>query len=153
MTSAAAGRSSVGDVVPDLGQQRLLRALAALQGGEQAALAHLAVLDVLGQLRRRVGDPGAVAGTDQLDRLGLEQAQRVHVGGERAAVGRDEGRALAEHQVAAEADAVAGQEADVVGGVAGRGERAQPTVLLSAAVGSTGLDAEPPPPRRRDRRG
>ena len=62
-----------GDVVPGLGEQGVAGALAALEGGEQAALAHLAVLDVLGQLRRRVGDPGAVAGADQLDRLGLQR--------------------------------------------------------------------------------
>src|SRR5262249_51666459 len=40
------------DVVPDLGEQGGAGALAALEPGEQAALAHLAVLDVLGQLRR-----------------------------------------------------------------------------------------------------
>ena len=34
----------VGDVVPDLGQQRLAGALAAVEGGEEATLAHLAVL-------------------------------------------------------------------------------------------------------------
>ena len=74
-----------------------------------------------------------MAGADQLDRLRLQQPQRVHVGGEGAAVGRDEGRAGAEHQVAAEADAVGGQKADVVGGVAGGGERAQAAVLLAVA--------------------
>ena len=75
------------------------------------------------------------------------QAQRVHVGGERAAVGRDEGRALAENEVAAEADAVRGEEADVVGGVAGGGERAQAGVLL-AVGGQDRLDPEPLGPGR-----
>ena len=94
ITIAAAGRSSAGTSSQASASSASAGALAALEGGEQAALAHLAVLDVLGQLRGRVGDPGPVAGADQLDRLGLQQAQRVHVGGQRAAVGRDEGRAL-----------------------------------------------------------
>ena len=153
ITIAASGAQLGGDVVPGLGEQGRAGALAALEGGEQAPLAHLAVLDVLGELRGRVGDPGAVAGADQLDRLGLEQPQRVHVGGERAAVGRDEGRALAEHQVAAEADAVGGQEADVVGGVAGGGEGAQAGVLLAVGRAGRTSAAQPLGARRRDRRG
>jgi hypothetical protein len=103
---------------------------------------HLAVLDVLGQLRRRIGYPGAVAGTDQLDRLSLEQPQRFHVGRQRAAVGRDEGGAFSQHEVAAEADAVPGQKADVVGGVAGGRKSAQAAVLLSPR-GQYGLAPEP----------
>ncbi len=100
-------RSKLGwNVLPGLGEQGGLRALAALEGREQATLPHLPVLDVLGQLRRRVLDPGPVAGADQLDRLGLHAGQRFHVGDQRATVGRDEGRALPEHQVAAEADPV-----------------------------------------------
>jgi len=51
-----------GHVAPGLGQQRFLGALAALEGGEQAALAHLAVLDVLGQLRRRSVTQGRAPG-------------------------------------------------------------------------------------------
>ncbi len=153
MTIAAASAQLRRDVAPGLGEQGRAGALAAVEGGEQAALAHLAVLDVLGQLRRRVGDPGAVAGADQLDRLGLHAAQRVHVGGERAAVGRDEGRALAEHEVAAEADAVGGQQADVVGGVAGGRDRAQAAVLLAVGGQTSTSASEPPRRRRRGRRG
>src|SRR6476659_4138054 len=74
-----------------------------------------------------------MAGTDQLDLLSLQPAQRIHVGGQRAAVGRDEGRALAEDEIAAEADAVLGQEASVVGGVARRRKRTQAAVLLAVA--------------------
>ncbi len=69
ITIAAAAVQLGRDVVPGLGQQRPLRALAALQRREQPALAHLAVLDVLGQLRLRVLDPGPVPGADQLDPL------------------------------------------------------------------------------------
>ena len=68
--SAAAPRR---DVAQASASSAALGALAALEGGEQAALAHLAVLDVLGQLRRRVLDPGPVARADQLERLGLQQ--------------------------------------------------------------------------------
>ncbi len=73
ITIAAASRSSGGDVAPGLGEQGGAGTLATLEGGKKTALAHLAVLDVLGQLRRRLGDPGAVAGGDQLDRLGLQR--------------------------------------------------------------------------------
>ena len=55
-----------GDVVPDLGEEGVAGALAAIEGGEEAALAHLAVLDVLGEFGGGVGDPGPVAGADQL---------------------------------------------------------------------------------------
>jgi uncharacterized delta-60 repeat protein len=130
------------DVVPGLGEEGGAGALAALEGGEQATLAHLAVLDVLGELDGGVSDPGTVAGRHQLDLLALEQAQRIHVGGERAIAGRDDRRAEPEHEVAAEADAVLAEEADVVGGVAGGGEDAQAGVGL-AALGEHDLGAEP----------
>ncbi len=45
--------------------------------------------------------PGAIRSISSACR----SAQRAHVGGQRAAAGRDDGRAEAEHQVAAEADA------------------------------------------------
>ena len=59
--------------------------------------------------------PGHSASSSQR----LQAPQRIEVGGQRAAAGRDEHAALAEHRVAAEHDA-ARQQRDVVGGVARR---------------------------------
>ena len=164
---AAAGRSSSGHVVPGRLQQPRPRALAGFERGRQLALAVEAMLDVLVDLGRRVGDPGSVA--RESSTVARAQAlERVEVGGQRAAVGRDEGRALAEDEIAAEAD-VAQKEEDVVVAVPGRGhdlERAHAsgpfaTVMATAGAGLarglvTGSDlAEqqgPQPARRRSGR-
>ena len=61
-----------------------------------------------------------MAGAQQLQVELLDPVERIEVGRERAAVGRHERRALAEDQIAGEADAVQ-QEAHVILGVAGRG--------------------------------
>ncbi len=129
-----------GDIAPDRRQQDRARALALGDRGDEAALAHQAVLDVFGQLRRRVGDPGAVPRGDQVEVLRLQEGERIHVGGEGAAAGRDDGRAEAEDEVAGEADA-AGEEGDVVGRVPGRRHRQQAEVLL-AVLGEDDLDLQ-----------
>ena len=66
-----------------------------VERAEQPALAHLAVLDVFGELGRRVGRSRARGpGRSAPAARPAGSAQGVHVGGQRAAVGRDEGRAL-----------------------------------------------------------
>ena len=92
--------------------------------------------------------PGAISSISSR----LQERQRVHEGGERVAARRHDRRAEAEDEVAAEADAGLGQEADVVLGVAGGGEDAQREVLL-AAGGQDDLGAELVAPRRCGRRG
>ena len=81
-----------------------------------------------------------MAGGDQVEVARLQEGERVHVGGEGAAAGRDDGRAEAEDEVAGEADA-AGDEGDVVGRVPGRRHRQQSEVLL-AVLGEDDLDLE-----------
>ena len=83
---------------------RCPRSLAVLERGQQPALALSPVLEVLVDLRRRVLDQGPWPGQSSSRSSRAQALQRVDVGGQRAAVGRDEARAVAQHQVAAEAD-------------------------------------------------
>ena len=76
------GRAQLGrDVVPGRVEQRRPRSARRARGRRAGgARASSRCSTYSAELRRRVGDPGAVAGADQLESARLEPAQRVHVG-------------------------------------------------------------------------
>ena len=117
MTTAAAGRSSLGTSSQTRSRRRARDRSPWSSSASSLSLAHQAVLQVLVDLGRGILDVGTMPGAEQLEVGGPQALQGVEVGGQRAAVGRNEARTVAEHQVAAEAD-LPQQEADVVGRVA-----------------------------------
>ena len=96
----------------------------------QPALALHAVRDVLVELGGSVEHDRPVPGADDLDPEHPQPPQRAEVAAQRAGVGIDEDRALAQDGVAREADA-ARDVGEVVGRVAGRGDGAQWAELLA----------------------
>ena len=93
ITRAAAGPQTRPGRRPRRARAAVPRSLAVGERGEQLALALEAVLEVLRDLRPRVGHVGAVAGAEHVGVALEDRPQRVQVGGQRAAVRRDEARA------------------------------------------------------------
>jgi hypothetical protein len=116
-----------GRVVPGGVEQLVLAAEPTVEGGEQALLAAEPVGDVLAQLGVGVPDLVSVAGAQDREVELLQVPQAFEVGGELA---RHEDAALTEHGVAAERGA-AGDEREVVVGVARQREHAQGTGLVA----------------------
>ena len=128
--SAAAGRSCAGTSDQARSSSSSSVRAPARSASHQQPLALEAVGDVLVELGGGIPDVGPVAGAEHVEVELAQPAQGVEVGRQRALAGRDEHRALAEHRVAGEADP-AEQQADVVGRVAGRGDRAERAHLLA----------------------
>ena len=141
------GRSQLrGSVVPHLVQQLGGGAQATVERVDQPPFALEPVLEVLAQLRLRIPHHRAVPGAEGIELQRLQATQRIEVGGQRAAARRDEHAAFAEHRVAAEHDP-AGQQRDMVGGVARRLdhlERAEPVTVLAARRPARGRAATAP---------
>src|SRR4029077_818590 len=106
------------DVVPHLREEGAPRALPAIERGDQPALSHQTVLDVLGDLRLRVVDLGPMTGVEDLEIQPLQTLQGAHVVEQRAAcvAWPDDRGAKAEDQIPGEAR-LAEQGAEVVCGV------------------------------------
>src|SRR3954471_2149441 len=135
-----------GHVVPHLGEERGTRALALLEGGDQAVLPLLPVRHVLGDLRLWILDLRPVAGIEHGQFESLQLPERLHVVGERTAVltRADDRRALAEDQIATEAGeavAVRGEKGEMLGRMTGSGQGGEPRDRLAISRARR-LDAE-----------
>ena len=93
-----------------------------------------------------IPDRGAVARAQDVQVALAQPAQAVEIAGERAGVGGDEDAAFAEHRVAGEAHP-AGDQREVIGGVAGRGEGHERPE--ASPLGELHVDLAPPRGQRR----
>ena len=100
--SAAAGRSAAGASSQTSSSSSAVERRPRSSAATQPPLAVEPVLQVLAQLRLRIPHDRAVPRAQSVELQLLQASQRLEVSGQRAAAGRDEDAALAEHGVAAE---------------------------------------------------